>query len=143
MGSHTEKNDLNKAIAMVQFKEVISRLPKGLQTNVLEKGVSLSGGEKQRLALARGLLAAKNSEIVLMDEPTSSVDTLNEIKIYNQVLEEFKGKTIISAVHKLHLLNKFDHIYIFEKGKIIAEGTLAELKNNPIFSRVWKKYHSK
>jgi len=143
MGSRTEKSDLNKAISMAQFKEVISRLPKGLQTNVLEKGVSLSGGEKQRLALARGLLAAKNSEIVLMDEPTSSVDTINEIKIYDQIMEEFKDKTIISAIHKLHLLKKFDYIYIFDKGKIIAEGTLTELKNNPIFARVWNKYHSK
>ena len=95
MGSRTEKSDLNKAISMAQFKEVISRLPKGLQTNVLEKGVSLSGGEKQRLALARGLLAAKNSEIVLMDEPTSSVDTLNEVKIYENIFREFKDKTII------------------------------------------------
>lgn len=143
MGARTEKSELNKAIKMAQFKDVITRLPKGLQTNVLEKGVSLSGGEKQRLALARGLLAAKNSEIVLMDEPTSSVDTINEIKIYNNIFSEFKGKTIISAVHKLHLLNKFDYIYIFEKGKIVAEGTLQELKKNSIFSRVWKSYNSK
>ena len=143
MGLTTNKSDLNKAIKMAQFKEVANRLPKGLQTNVLEKGVSLSGGEKQRLALARGLLAAKNSEIVLMDEPTSSVDTVNEIKIYDQIMQEFKDKTVISAVHKLHLLKKFDYIYIFNKGKIIAEGTLPELKNNPIFARVWEKYHSK
>ena len=143
MGLTTNKSDLNKAIKMAQFKEVANRLPKGLQTNVLEKGVSLSGGEKQRLALARGLLAAKNSEIVLMDEPTSSVDTVNEIKIYDQIMQEFKDKTVISAVHKLHLLKKFDYIYIFDKGKIIAEGTLPELKNNPIFARVWEKYHSK
>ncbi len=143
MGLTTDKRDLNKAIKMAQFKEVANRLPKGLQTNVLEKGVSLSGGEKQRLALARGLLAAKNSEIVLMDEPTSSVDTINEIKIYDSVMQEFQDKTIISAVHKLHLLKKFDYIYIFDKGKIIAEGTLQELKNKPIFARVWEKYHSK
>ncbi|MSS74161.1 ABC transporter ATP-binding protein [Candidatus Pacearchaeota archaeon] len=143
MGSSTEKKDLDKAIAMAQFKEVINRLSKGIQTNVLEKGVSLSGGEKQRLALARGLLAAKDSEIVLMDEPTSSVDTLNEIKIYDQIIKEFKDKTIISALHKLHLLKKFDYIYIFDKGKIIAEGTLSELKNKPIFARIWEKYNSK
>lgn len=143
MGAKTEKKDLNKAIRIAQFNEVVTRLPNGLETNVLEKGVSLSGGEKQRLALARGLLAAKNSEIVLMDEPTSSVDTLNEIKIYDQIFSEFKGKTIISAVHKLHLLKKFDYVYVFDKGKIIAEGTLVQLKNNPIFAKVWEKYNSK
>ncbi len=143
MGLPADKRELNKAIKMSQFKDVISRLPKGLQTNVLEKGVSLSGGEKQRLALARGLLAAKDSEIVLMDEPTSSVDTVNEIKIYDQILEEFKDKTVISAIHKLHLLKKFDYIYIFDKGKIIAEGNFEELKNNPIFAKIWEKYNSK
>ena len=143
MGLPTDKVDLNKAITISQFKTVISRLPKGLQTNVLEKGVSLSGGEKQRLALARGLLAAKNSEIVLMDEPTSSVDTINEIKIYENILKEFKNKTIISSLHKLHLLKMFDYIYIFEKGKIIAHGTLSELKNKPFFAQILEKYNSK
>ena len=58
-------------------------------------------------------------------------------------MKEFKDKTIISAIHKLHLLKKFDYIYIFDKGKIIAEGILTELKNNPIFAKVWNKYNSK
>ena len=74
MNIPTENKDLKKAIEMSQFREVVERLPNKLQTNVLEKGVSLSGGEKQRLALARGLLAAKDSDIVLLDEPTSSVE---------------------------------------------------------------------
>ena len=139
----TEKSDFNKAVKMAQFKDVVKRLPAGLETNVLEKGVSLSGGEKQRLALARGLLAAKNSEIVLMDEPTSSIDTLNEIKIYDSIFEEFKSKTIISALHKLHLLKRFDYIYIFDKGRIIAQGTFAEIKNNSVFRDIWEKYNSK
>ena len=134
---------MQKVIKIAQLKEVVERLPNNLQTNVLEKGVSLSGGEKQRLALARGILAAKNSEIILMDEPTSSVDTINEIKIYDNIFKEFKDKTIISALHKLHLLKNFDYIYVFEKGKVIAEGTLQELKNNPIFRRSWEKYNSK
>lgn len=143
MEAKTSKEDLNKAIKIAQFKEVVSKLPKGIETNVLEKGVSLSGGEKQRLALARGLLAAKSSEIVLMDEPTSSVDTMNELKIYDQIFEEFKDKTIISSIHKLHLLKKFDYIYVFDKGKIIAEGTFSQLMANPLFRKIWEKYNSK
>jgi len=141
----TKKEDLDKVIEMARFRKVVDRLEKGLDTNVLEKGVSLSGGEKQRLALARGLLAAKNSSIVLLDEPTSSVDSLNEIKIHDNVFREFKGKTIISSIHRLHLLDKFDYVYLFDKGKIIAEGTLNDLKKNSKFrfmlakSRVHKK----
>ena len=140
MDLRTNKKALEKAIKMAQFEEVVKRLEKGLNTNVLEKGVSLSGGEKQRLALVRGLLAAKRSDIVLLDEPTSSVDSMNEMKIHDNIFKEFKSKTIISSIHRLHLLDKFDYIYMFEKGKIIAEGSLDEIMGNAKFRRIWKKY---
>ncbi|HLD54753.1 MAG TPA: ABC transporter ATP-binding protein [Candidatus Nanoarchaeia archaeon] len=140
MDLNVKKSDLQKAINMAQFGDVVRRLRDGLDTNVLEKGVSLSGGEKQRLALARGLLAAKGSDIVLFDEPTSSVDSLNEMKIHDNIFREFKGKTIISSIHRLHLLDKFDYIYMFDHGKIIAEGSLNEIKKNPRFKQIWDKY---
>jgi len=136
----TRKDDLQKAMQMAQFENVVLRLEKGLNSNVLEKGVSLSGGEKQRLALTRGLLAAKKSDIVLLDEPTSSVDSVNEIKIHENIFKEFKNKTIISSIHRLHLLNKFDYIYMFERGKIVAQGTLSEMKRNPRFKLILNKY---
>ena len=135
MDIHTRKDAREKAIDMAQFRDVLDRLEDGLNTSVLEKGVSLSGGEKQRLALVRGLLAASGSDIILMDEPTSSVDTLNESKIYDNVFNYFKEKTIISAVHKLNLLDKFDYIYLFSHGKIISEGTLEELKEDFNFKK--------
>lgn len=140
LGQSIQKNELNKIISMAQFNQVIQRLEKGLDTNVLEKGVSLSGGEKQRLALARGLVAARDSEVVLLDEPTSSVDSMNELKIHENVFKEFKDKTIISSIHRLHLLEKFDYIYFFEKGKIIAEGNLDKMKHYPKFRILWDKY---
>jgi len=137
------KDEVIKAVQMAQFEKVLDRLEKGLKTNVMEKGVSLSGGEKQRLALARGILAARNSDIILMDEPTSSVDSINEIKIHEQIFDEFKDKTIISSIHRLHLLEKFDYIYMFENGKIVGEGSLKELKRNSKFREIWRKYHSR
>jgi len=143
MDLNVKKDELKKAIKMARFKDVVKRLDKGLKTNVLEKGVSLSGGEKQRLALARGLLAARKSDIILLDEPTSSVDSMNEMKIHDNIFKEFKNKTIISSIHRLHLLNKFDYIYMFDKGKIIGQGTLKELKQNPRFKIIWKKYNTK
>jgi ABC-type multidrug transport system fused ATPase/permease subunit len=139
MDLKASNEEVTKAIQIAQFENVVERLEKGLDTSVMERGVSLSGGEKQRLALARGILAARNSDIVLMDEPTSSVDSMNEIKIHEQVFAEFKGKTIISSIHRLHLLEKFDYIYMFDKGKIVEEGTLAKIKQNPKFREMWRK----
>ncbi|MFH1451739.1 MAG: ABC transporter ATP-binding protein [archaeon] len=139
LGIQTRQDEIMKVIKMAQFESVLKRLPKGLKTNVLEKGVSLSGGEKQRLALARGLLAAKKSDIVLLDEPTSSVDSINEIKIHENVFKKYKDKTIISSIHRLHLLEKFDYIYMFEKGLIIASGNLEEMKKFPKFLKILRK----
>lgn len=143
MDLKSTKEEIDKAIKMAQFEKVLARLENGLDTNVLEKGVSLSGGEKQRLALARGLLAARESDIILMDEPTSSVDSVNEVKIHENIFKEFKDKTVISSIHRLHLLNKFDYIYMFENGKIVAEGTLDEMKKNSKFLRMWNKHRGK
>jgi len=143
MNLPTKEDELKNVIEMAQLESVVKKLPKGLNTNVVEKGVSLSGGEKQRLALARGLLAAKDSDIILLDEPTSSVDNLNEIRIHKQILTKFKDKTIISSIHRLHLLDKFDYIYLFSKGKIIGEGTYKDIKKNPIFRKMLAKYKIK
>jgi ABC-type multidrug transport system fused ATPase/permease subunit len=137
------REDLKKSIQMAQFGKVLRRLENGIDTSVMEKGVSLSGGEKQRLALARGLLAARSSDIILMDEPTSSVDSINEVKIHQNIFKEFKDKTIISSIHRLHLLNKFDYIYMFENGKIAIEGTFEDMMKNPKFLRMWRKHGGK
>jgi len=86
------------------------------------------------------LLAAKKSEIVLLDEPTSSVDSENEMKIHDAIFSKFKNKTIISSIHRLHLLGKFDYIYLFDKGKIVAQGSLKDIRKNSKFDRIWRKY---
>jgi ABC-type multidrug transport system fused ATPase/permease subunit len=135
----------NKEIAhfikLAAFSDVVTRLPHGLESNIVEKGVNLSGGEKQRLALARGLLASKDKEIVLLDEPTSSVDFHNELKIYENIFKSMPEKTIISSIHRLHLLSLFDNIYFFKDGKIVANGNLEQLKNNSKdFQELWNKY---
>ncbi|MFH1192576.1 MAG: ABC transporter ATP-binding protein [bacterium] len=140
MGIHGNRKKLDNIMEIAQFKKVILRLPRGLNTNVMEKGVSLSGGEKQRLALARGLFAAEDSQFILLDEPTSSVDSVNERKIYENIFSKYKDKTIIGSIHRLHLLEMFDYIYYFRNGKIITEGTFITLLEDEDFKKLWNAY---
>jgi ABC-type multidrug transport system fused ATPase/permease subunit len=111
------------------FTDVIRQLPQGLESDIREKGVNLSGGQKQRLALARGILAARDSDIVLLDEPTSSVDPHTESMIYDGLFKTFSDKAVISSVHRLHLLTRFDYIYILHHGRIIGEGTYEQVRD--------------
>ncbi|WP_317170083.1 ATP-binding cassette domain-containing protein [Rhodocytophaga rosea] len=114
-------------------------MPQGLDTIIQEKGVNLSGGQRQRLALARGILAARSSSIILMDEPTSSVDPRTEVKLYNNLFEAFGNKAVISSLHRLHLLNQFDYVYILQNGQVIDEGNFEYLrKYSPAFAEMWQ-----
>jgi len=121
------------------FSEVIRQLPQGLSSDIREKGVNLSGGQKQRLALARGILAARDSDLVLLDEPTSSVDPRTEASIYEGLFKAFADKAIISSMHRLHLLGRFDYVYILHHGRIVDEGTFEYLRDNsPVFNELWR-----
>jgi ATP-binding cassette, subfamily B, bacterial len=122
-----------------QFADVVKALPAGLQTHMHEKGVNLSGGQKQRLALARGILAAQQSSIVLMDEPTSSIDPRTERKIYENLFVAFREKAVISSLHRLHLLNEFDYIYILRNGIVVDEGSFEDLNRySLVFKDMWQ-----
>lgn len=143
MGAKGKVRDLQKTIKMAMIDGVVKKLKHGLETNVMEKGVSLSGGEKQRLALARGLYVADDYDFLLFDEPTSSVDSENELKIYLSIFKSFSDKTIFSAVHRLHLLRYFDYIYFFKNGKVIAQGDFNDLLQDKNFAELWETYNKK
>ncbi len=124
--AHTE-DEIMDDVRLARFESTLEKLPKGLQTNTAEKGVNLSGGEKQRLALARGFFAAKDSGIILLDEPTSSVDPANERAIYENLMKKFADRCIVSSLHKLYLLPMFDFVYVFKDGKVVSTGTPQEM----------------
>jgi ATP-binding cassette, subfamily B, bacterial len=129
---------------LAQFTETAKQLPKVLASNIQEKGVNLSGGQKQRLALARGILAAQSSHIVLLDEPTSSVDAKTEALIYEQLFKSFSDKALISSLHRLHLLQYFDYVYVLKDGRIIEEGTFQHLYTEGVaFKELWKHQEAK
>jgi ABC-type bacteriocin/lantibiotic exporter with double-glycine peptidase domain len=139
LGLPFSEREVFEACAAAGFTETVSQLPKGLNTIIQEKGINLSGGQKQRLALARGILAARYSDIILLDEPTSSIDPRTEAVIYENIFEIFKGKAVISALHRLHLLRNFDYIYIMHQGSVVDEGTFDDLmRTSLVFKEMWK-----
>lgn len=143
MGLPATEHDIRLVCDIARFNEVIEQLPHGLQTDIKEKGVNLSGGQKQRLALARGILATKDSEIILLDEPTSSVDPKTEAVIYEKLFDVFKEKALVSSMHRLHLLDQFDYVYILDSGRIVDEGSFAELMlRSESFRTLWKHQQS-
>ncbi len=139
MGAEYDMDFILKFTDMACFTDVAMALPKKFDSSIKEKGVNLSGGQQQRLALSRGLLACHDKDIILLDEPTSSLDAVTEIKVYENIFRGFRGKTIVSTIHQLHLLPLFDRICVFDNGKIVASGTLPELLTScPVFVSLWE-----
>lgn len=141
MGIDRTDEEIARYTDIARFTHVIDRLPNGLTSSIVERGVNLSGGEKQRLALARGLMASEDKSIILLDESTSSVDAHNEAGIYENIFSTYRDKTIIASIHRLHLLRMFDTIHLFDKGQIIATGSFDTLlATSPLFATMWTKY---
>jgi ABC-type multidrug transport system fused ATPase/permease subunit len=139
LGLPFSEEEIMQVCEIAQFADVVRHLPQGLDTMIQEKGVNLSGGQKQRLALARGILAARSSTIVLMDEPTSSVDPKTEVQLYDKMFKAFAGKSVVSSLHRLHLLSHFDYVYILRNGQVADEGTFEELRlNSAMFGELWQ-----
>ncbi len=142
LGAEHDMDSVRHFTDMACFTDVVEKLPKKFDSSIKEKGVNLSGGEQQRLALSRGLLACHDKDVVLLDEPTSSLDTVTEMKVYRNIFREFRDKTIISSIHRLHLLPMFDKIYMFSGGRVIASGTLQDLLATcSEFQDLWRQYH--
>jgi len=141
MGMPGSEEDILSAIEIAGLGSVVARLPQGLESDIREKGVNLSGGEKQRLALARGIYAIKDSGIILLDEPTSNVDPSTEMDIFRKLFEHLSPRCVVTVLHRLHLMQHFDYVYVFKEGRIVEEGTFDDLCGAVgEFARLWRKY---
>ena len=128
-----------KQAAKLSFSdEFIEMLPNKYNTMIGENGIRLSGGEKQRLSIARAFL--KNSKIILLDEATSSLDSETEKKIQDALSFLTKGKTTLVIAHRLSTVLNSHKIYVIDHGKVVAEGNHKELLNN---SPVYKNFYDK
>jgi ATP-binding cassette, subfamily B, multidrug efflux pump len=122
------EGELAEAIRLADFEKDLMMLPNRLETLVGEKGVALSGGQKQRISIARALI--KNPEILILDDSLSAVDAKTETTIIENIQNERAGKTTIITTHRLSAVQHADRIIVLDSGKIIEEGTHADLLLN-------------
>ncbi|WIV13370.1 ABC transporter ATP-binding protein [Proteiniborus sp. MB09-C3] len=116
---------LDYYIDVFGLTEFISKLPNGIDTKLNESSSKISGGEKQRLCIIRELM--KDSEILILDEYTSALDSITQLGIHNELLKLSKDKTIIMIAHRLTTIVNVDHIFVLEQGAIVENGTHSEL----------------
>ncbi len=119
--------------------EFIRALPQGYETPAGEAGTRLSGGEKQRIAIARAVL--KNAPIVILDEATAYADPENEAYVQRALSELVRDKTLVTIAHRLSTVKDADCILVVDAGRIVAQGTHAELLENcPLYARMWAEH---
>ncbi len=141
MGEDIDPKEVAFFASLCKLDSLLSRLPHGLESSLAEKGLNLSVGERQRIALARGLLRASKKDIILLDEPTSSLDPKTEREIFLGLLYHFGNRTIMSSIHRLNLVPLFDRVVFMSQSSLLEIGTFAELiEARGHFYRAWDDY---
>ena len=129
------------ALKAAQCMDIIEKFPAGIHTVIGTKGVYLSGGEQQRIAIARAML--KNAPILILDEATAFADPDNEAKVQAAFARLAKGKTVLMIAHRLSTVTNADCIYVVQDGRITETGTKDELcAQNGLFARMWQEYQA-
>ena len=133
------RSQIMDALEAAQCMDIIEKLPNGVDTVVGGDGVYLSGGEQQRIAIARAIL--KNAPILILDEATAFADPDNEVRVQQALSALSKGKTVIMIAHRLSSITGADCIYVLQDGEIIERGAHSGLTaQNGVFARMWKNY---
>ena len=127
MGNENINDDeIFKALKIAQLYETVENMPNGLETLVGKHGIRLSGGQRQRLSIARMIIA--NPSVVIFDESTSALDVHTEVKLFTQLEEFLKEKTVITIAHRLSTVKNADMIYVIDDGKLVQSGNHKELE---------------
>ncbi len=135
------REEIMAALKAAQCMDIIEKFPKGVDTVIGTQGVYLSGGEQQRIAIARAVL--KNTPIIILDEATAFADPDNEAKVQAAFAELAKGKTVIMIAHRLSTVANADCIYVVNDGQIVESGKREELcKKNGLFAKMWNNYQA-
>jgi ATP-binding cassette subfamily B protein len=131
-------DDIMQAARRVQLGAFIESLPAGLDTRVGERGLKLSGGEKQRVGVARAILL--DPKILILDEATSSLDSTTELEVQTALKEAARGRTTIAVAHRLSTIAGADMILVFENGEIVERGDHTELlRRDGLYASLWRR----
>ena len=134
------ETEVLEALSAAQCDDIIAKLPDGIHTEINTSGVFLSGGEQQRIALARAII--KDAPIIVLDEATAFADPENEVKIQKALKNLTRNKTVIMIAHRLSTVVSADRILVLENGKLIEEGSHNELlKKEGKYAQMWKEYN--
>jgi ABC-type multidrug transport system fused ATPase/permease subunit len=140
-GQDFSEREMQKAVEICRIDHLLQKLSNGWESTLEEAGLNISVGERQRLALARGILRVPGKDILLLDEPTSSLDPLTEKQIFAGILHEFSELTVITACHRLALVPLFDTIIYVKEGRIDEVGSFPELRAaGRGFAAAWSDY---
>ena len=135
------REEIMAALHNAQCDDILEKLPQGADTVIGTKGVYLSGGEQQRIAIARVML--KNAPIVILDEATAFADPDNESRVQAAFSKLSQGKTVIMIAHRLSTVAGVDQIYVIEGGQVTESGKSRDLlEKGGVFSRMWQDYQT-
>lgn len=133
------REEVLHALHLAKCDDILEKLPNGANTVIGTKGIYLSGGEQQRISIARVML--KNAPILILDEATAFADPDNEVKVQAAFSELSKGKTVIMIAHRLSTVKNADRIFVLKNGKVIESGKHKELaENGKVYADMWKQY---
>ena len=136
-GCEETRKELAEALRVSYAEEYIKNLPEGLETMIGDRGLRLSGGQSQRLTIARAFL--RNSPVLLFDEATSALDSESEVAIQKALEALMEGRTVIAIAHRLSTLRKMDRIIVMDAGKIIEDSNHDSLsKAGGTYQRLWE-----
>ncbi len=137
-GRKASPDELESVLRQSGLVDLVSRLPKGVETLVGERGIKLSGGERQRVAFGRVLL--QDPSIVILDEPTSAMDSLTEDYVIHNLMAALEKKTVIIIAHRLQTVKDTDQIIVLDQGKVAQIGKFEDLASSPgKFRQLWEK----
>ena len=134
------RGEAEAALAAAQCGDILAKLPHGIDTLIGSEGTYLSGGEQQRIALARAIL--KDAPIVVLDEATAFADPENEVLIQKAFAKLTEGRTVIMIAHRLSTVVNADQIIVLDSGHVAEEGTHAQLAAaDGLYARMWADYN--